>query len=92
MVMQGMIKSVYIVRQKHVKRGFVGAFVDFCKGDFAGYETAQEKQREREENLTAALADATVMKTYIGENFRDFLNGVGIHSKAVPTLKDADAA
>ena len=87
MAMEGIVKSVYKVRHRHVKCGWLGALKDFLKGDIVGYETPQEQQKEREAQLTAALADCTVLNTYIGENFAHFLNGVGIDCVAVSTLK-----
>ena len=89
--MEGIVKSVYKVRHRHVKCGWLGALKDFFKGDIVGYETPQEQQTEREAQLTAALADCTVLNTYIGENFADFLNGVGIRCMKVPTLKQLES-
>ena len=85
------MKSVYKVRHRHVKCGWLGALKDFFKGDIVGYETPQEQQKEREAQLTAALAHCTVLNTYIGENFADFLNGVGIEFKEVATLKQLES-
>ena len=88
--MEGILKSVYKVRQRHVKRGWMAVFTDMLREDIAGYETVQEQQKEREEQLAAALADGTVLNTYIGENFAHFLIGVGIECVAVSTLKQLE--
>ena len=82
------MKSVYKVRHRHVKCGWLGALKDFFKRDIVGYETPQEQQKEREAQLTATLADCTVLNTYIGENFAHFLSGVGVNCVAVSTLKE----
>ena len=88
--MEGIVKSVYKVRQRHVKRDLMGLLTDMLREDIAGYETIQEQQKEREEQLAAALADGTVLNTNIGENFAHFLNGVGIECVAVSTLKQLE--
>ena len=72
-----------MVRSKTVKRGLARSYADVVSGKIAGYETAQEKQDELENKLSFALADGTVLLAWIGENFANFLKGVGIECRAV---------
>ncbi len=74
-----------------MKRGLVGWLFDVCYRDVVGYQTVQEKQKEKEDKLIAALADGTVLNTYLGGNFADFLNGVGIRCMKGPTLKQLES-
>ena len=50
-VMEGTVKSRYMVRSKTAKRGLAGSYADVVSGKIAGYETAQEKQCELENKL-----------------------------------------
>ena len=89
--MEGMVNSEYMVRSESVKRGLAGLCVDFVSGKVAGYETAQEKQEELEKQLSFALNDGTVLLAWIGENFKLFLQGVGIECREVTSLAEVNS-
>ena len=67
-VMEGIVKSRYMVRSQTAKRGLARSHAAVVSGEIAGYETAQERPRELENKLYFALRDGTVLLAWIIEN------------------------